>query len=65
MALQDRLERARRDLVPRLQPERRQGLPVPGARQPVLGRLRALRLPVAARSCVVAALLVEILRRRG
>ena len=63
MALKKRLERTRRDLLSLLQLERRQILLVPGARQAVLCRLRARDLSVAARR-IVAAFLVEILRRR-
>ena len=65
MPLKKRLERGRRDLLSLLQPERRQTLPIPGARQSVLRRLRPRGLTVAAGRRIVAALLMEILRRRG
>ena len=64
MTLKKRLERACRNLLSRLQPERRQTLPIPSARQSVLRRLRSRRLTVAAGGRIIAALLVEILRRR-
>ena len=65
ITLEEPLERARRDFPARLQPNRSRSLSMPGARLPVLLRLRPRRLPVAAGRHVIPALLVEIRRRRG